>query len=110
MVFQNMQRCNQRAKHEPTEGNLNAYRNARAKACRDIQHSKKTSWKYYVFKMNSQTSVISVWNMIHKIKGKDTSNTVHHLSVNDRDFTSHHDIDNALADNVSINSLLLLLA
>ena len=35
--------------------------------------------------MNSQTSVKSVWNRIRKIKGKDTSNTVHHLSVNDRD-------------------------
>ena len=54
--------------------------------------------------MNSQTSVKSVWNRIRKIKGKDTSNTVHHLSVNDRDVTSHRDIANALADNVSHNS------
>ena len=54
--------------------------------------------------MNSQTSVKSVWNRIRKIKGKNTSNTVHHLSVNDRDVTSHHDIANALADNVSHNS------
>ena len=54
--------------------------------------------------MNSQTSVKSVWNRIHKIKGKDTSNTVHHLSVNDRDVTSHRDITNALADNFSHNS------
>ena len=53
--------------------------------------------------MNSQTSVKSVWNRIRKIKGKDTSNTVHHLSVNDRDVTSHRDIPNAL-DNVSHNS------
>ena len=54
--------------------------------------------------MNSQTSVKSVWNRIRKIKGKDTSNTVHHLSVNYRDVTSHRDIANALADNVSHNS------
>ena len=54
--------------------------------------------------MNSQTSVKSVWNRIRKIKGKDTSNTVHHLSVNDRDVTSHRDIANALADNFSHNS------
>ena len=54
--------------------------------------------------MNSQTSVKSVWDRIRKIKGKDTSNTVHYLSVNDRDVTSHHDIANALADNVSHNS------
>ena len=51
-------------------------------------------------KMNSQTSVKSVWNRIQKIKGKDTSSTVHHLSVNDRDVTSHCDIAYALPDNV----------
>ena len=94
----------ERFKREPTEGNLNAYRIARAKARRDIRHSKKTSWRNYVSKMNSQTSVKSVWNRIRKIKGKDTSNTVHHLSVNDRDVTSHRDIANALADKLSHNS------
>ena len=83
---------------------MNAYRIARAKASRDIRHSKKTSWRSYVSKMNYQTSVKSVWNRIRKIKGKDTSNTVHHLSVNDRDVTSHRDIANALADNISHNS------
>ena len=53
---------------------------------------------------HSQTSVKSVWNRIRKNKGKDKSNTVHHLSVNDRDVTSHRDIANALADNFSHNS------
>ena len=66
--------------------------------------SKKISWRHYVSKMDSQTSVKSVWNRIRKIKGKDTSNTVHHLSVNDRDVTSHSDITNALADKFSHNS------
>ena len=97
-------RALERFKREPTEGILNAYRIARAKARRDIRHSKKTSWRNYVSKMNSQTSVKSVWNRIRKIKGKYTSNTVHHLSVNDRDVTSHRDIANALADNVFHNS------
>ena len=78
-------RALERFKREPTEGNLNAYRIARANARRDIRHSKKTSWRNYVSNMNSQTSVKSVWNRIRKIKGKDISNTVHHLSVNDRD-------------------------
>ena len=50
--------------------------------------------------MNSQ----SIWNRIRKIKGKDTSNTVHNLSVNHRDVASHRDIANALADNFSHNS------
>ena len=83
--------CKDAIKREPTEGNLNAYRIARAKARSDIRHSKKTSVK-------------SVWNRILKIKVKDTSNTLHHLSVNDRDVTSHRDIANALADHFSHNS------
>ena len=47
---------------------------------------------------------IALLGNIRNIKGKDTSNTVHHLSVNDRDVMSHHDIANALADNLSHNS------
>ena len=49
--------CNrvlERFKREPTEGNLNAYRIARAKARRDIRHDKNTSWRNYVSKMNSK--------------------------------------------------------
>ena len=45
-----------------------------------------------------------MWNRIRKIKGKVSSNSIHHLSANDRDVTSHRDIANALADNVSHNS------
>ena len=103
-VIKERNRALERFKREPTEGNLNSYRIVRAKARRDIRHSTKTSWKNYVSKMNSQTSVKSVWNRIRKIKRKHTTNTVHHLSVNDRDVTSHRDIANALADNFSHNS------
>ena len=102
-----IKKCNraiERFKREPTEGNLNAYRIARAKARRNIQHSKKISWRNYVSKMNSQISVKSVWNRIRKIKGMESSSIIHDLFVNDRDVTSHRDIANALADNLSYNS------
>ena len=39
--------------------------------------------------------------MIRKMKGKESSNTFHDMSVNNRYVTSHRDIDNALADNFS---------
>ena len=97
-------RALERFKLEPTEDNLNAYHIARAKARRDVRLSKKTSWRNYISKLNSQASVKSVWNMIRNIKGKESTNSIHHLSVNDRDVTSHRDIANALADNVSYNS------
>ena len=80
-------------------GNLNAYRIARAKARRDVRLSKKTSQRNYISKLNSQALVKSVWNRIQKIKGMESTNSIHHLSVNDRDVTLHRDIANALADN-----------
>ena len=97
-------RALERFEREPTEGNLNAYRVARAKARRNVRLSKKTSWRNYISKLNSQASVKSVWNRIRKIKGKVSTNYIHHLSVNNRDVTSHRDIANALADNVSHHS------
>ena len=54
--------------------------------------------------MNSETLVKCVWNRTCKIKGKESSNTIHHLSVNGRDVTSHCDIAKALTDNISHNS------
>ena len=53
----------------------------------------------------SQISVKYLWNSIRKTKGNESSNTVHHLSVNDREVTSRRDIANALADNFSHNVL-----
>ena len=55
--------------------------------------------------MNSQTSVTSVWNSICKIKGNDTSNTVHHLYAGDWEVMPHPNIANALADSFSHNSI-----
>ena len=80
-------RALERFKLEPTEGNLNAYRVARAKARKYVRLSKKTSWRNYISKLNSQASVKSVWNRIRKIKGKESTNSIRHLSVNDRDVT-----------------------
>ena len=54
--------------------------------------------------LNSHASVKSVWNRIRKIKGKESSNSVHHLSVNHRYVTSHRHIAYALSDNFSHNS------
>ena len=71
---------------------------------RDVRFSKKRSWRNFISKFNFQASVKSVWNRIRKIKGKESSNYIHHVSVNDRFVTSHCDIANALADIFSYNS------
>jgi len=103
-VIKERNRVLERFKREPTKDNLNSYRIARAKARREIRQSKRSSWRNYVSKLNSQTSVKSVWNRIRKIKGKESNNTIRHLSVNDANVTSHRDIANTLADNFSYNS------
>ena len=43
--------------NRPTHDNLNNYRIFRAKARRTIKESKKKSWKQYVSKLNSRTSI-----------------------------------------------------
>ena len=96
-------RALERFKREPTEGNLKAYHIAKAKARTDIRHSKKTSWRNCVSKMNSQTSVNLYGIGSIKIKGKESINIIHHLIVNDRDVTSHRDIANACVDNSAFN-------
>ena len=103
-ALQDRNRVLERFKREPTKDNLDSYRIARAKVRREIRQSKRSSWRNYVSRLNSHTSVKSVWNMIRKIKGKESSNTIRHLSVNDATVTSHRDIANTLADNFSYNS------
>ena len=55
-VIKERNRALERFKREPSEGPLNAYHKARAKARRYIRYSKITSWRNVVSKMNSQTS------------------------------------------------------
>ena len=93
-------RALERFKLEPTEGNLNTYRIARAKARRDIRHSKKTSWRNYVSKMN-RLNLFEIGSVKSKEKIQVLLFTIY-LSMTD--VTSHRDIANALADNFSHNS------
>ena len=50
--------------------NLENFRVFRAKAPRKIRDSKRKSWKQYVSKLNSRTSIKKVWDMVRKIQGK----------------------------------------
>ena len=52
-----------------------------------FQQSEKAPWRNYVSKVNSQTSVKSVWNRICKIKGKKSNTIVHRLSVSGKALT-----------------------
>ena len=63
----------------PTQENLSKFKIARAKARRTIKQSKRASWRQYVSRLNSRSSVKKTWDMIKKINGKNSSLNVGHV-------------------------------
>ncbi len=63
-ITKNYFRCN------PMVHNLNRFKILNAKSRRTFKQNKRQSWKNYVSKINSRTSMSKVWNMAQKIKGK----------------------------------------
>ena len=82
----------------PTQENLSKFKIARAKARRTIKQSKRASWRQYVSRLNSRSSVKKTWDMIRKINGKKSALNVGHLNVGDDVATSKEDISDVLAD------------
>ena len=69
-----------------------------------LKNQRKKSWKLYVSKLNSRTSIKKVWDMVRKSQGKGKSSSLGHLNVNNLKVTSKKDISNTLADVFSKNS------
>ena len=82
----------------PTHENLVKFKIERAKARRTIKQSKRVSWRQYVSRLNSRSSVKKTWDMIRKINGKNSSLNVGHLNVGDDVLASKADIADVLAD------------
>ena len=72
----------------PLHKNLENFHVFRVKAHRTIQDTKRKSWKQYVSKLNSRTSIKKVWYMVRKIQGKGKSASVNHLKKNNTHVTS----------------------
>ena len=81
----------------PTHENRAKFKIACAKACRTIEQSKRASWRQYVSRLNSRSSVKKTWEMIWKINGKNSLLNVGHLNLGDV-VTSKVDIAEVLAD------------
>jgi len=92
-------------KNQPTSRNLRKYQKVRAKTRRIIKKSKQDSWRQYVSKLNSRTSVKEAWDMVRKISGKQVNSSTSHLNKSDgTKCTETHDIANLLADEFEHNS------
>ena len=76
----------------------------RAKARRTIKTTKRESWRNYVSKINTRTSIKKVWSMVRKISGKHPSGKICHLHANGSEVTDIPDIANTLAQIFSDNS------
>jgi len=91
-------------RHHPTITNLETLRIKRAKARRTIRTAKKNSWQSFVSKINKNTPMRKIWNMIHKIQGKNVKQPIKHLNVNGQTISQLPEIANTIASTISYNS------
>ena len=88
----------------PTADNISGFKIMRAKARRTIKLSKHKSWRDYVSKLNSSTSIKKTWDMIRKISGKHGSSPIKHLKTETDSAETKDDIANLLAKTFSKKS------
>ena len=81
-------------KTSPNTNNFNGIKLFRAKARRKIKLLKRKSWRSYFSKINHNTPIKKVWDMIRKISGKYKSPSYTHLNMvgTDSKATSKTDI------------------
>lgn len=93
-----------RFNQQPTTENLSNFRIFRAKARRTCRQARRTSWKKFVSGITSRTPMTKVWNMVNKIKGKNSKATVKHLKDGNNLLTSEKDIANKLGETFAKSS------
>lgn len=54
----------------PCIENLKAFKKARVECRLVVKQAKKKSWRSFITKIHSRIPTKTVWNMVHKIKGK----------------------------------------
>ena len=69
-----------------------------------MRQSQPSSWRSYVSKINFITPSRRIWNMLHKIQGKNTRQPVKHLKVNKYIITDTKEIADTLGSTISYNS------
>ena len=90
-------------KTNSTSENLSNFRIARAKARRACRENKRASGLQYVSRLNSRTTLKSIWDMVRRISGKYKANTVSHLKSNTNDITDVKEMCNTLAKQFAFN-------
>jgi hypothetical protein len=89
---------------QPSQPNLKNVKIMRAKARRIIKRAKRDSWRTYISRLNSNTPVKRVWDMVKRICGKSQPSAIHHLMIDNNRMEHPQDIAYTLTSTISINS------
>ena len=103
-AIKNRKRALKKFLANPSRSNLDNIKLLRARAKRTIKLSKRDSWKSYISKLNTNTPMKKVWDMVKRISGKSQPSAIHHLQVDNTKIEHPQDIANTLASTVSFNS------
>ena len=104
VALQEKRKAYRRAMRFPTLGNIILFKKARAKCRRVFRENKRRSFRNFVSKLSSQTSLNKVWKMIRKLKGTESDSLSHILRPDGSRAESEEAIANALAERLSHNS------
>ena len=86
-------------KTNPSSENLNKYKKQRAKTQHTIKEAKRSSWRTFVLKINSNTNPQKVWDFVKRVTSQNINEPVNHLSQGSRRATSEKHIANLIAEN-----------
>ena len=86
-------------KTNPSSENLNKYKQQRAKTRCIIKESKRSSWRTFISKINSNANPKNVWDFIKKITNKNINNPINHLSQGNTKTANEKHIAILIAEN-----------
>ena len=80
-MIRDRQRILRKFKTNPSSENLDKYRQQRAKTRRTIKETKRSSWRNFTAKINSNANPKTIWNFVKKISNKTVYTPINHLSL-----------------------------
>ena len=98
-MIRERQRILRKFKTNTSSENLDKYRQQRAKTRRTIKEAKRSSWRNFTAKINSNTNPKTIWNFIKKISNKTVHTPINHLSLGSTKALSEKQIANLMAEN-----------
>ena len=84
IMIRERQRILRKFKINPSSENIDKYRQQRAKTRCTIKEAKRSSWRSFTAKINSNTNPKTIWNFVKKISNKTIHIPINHLSLGNK--------------------------